>query len=340
MKSKRILLIAPVFFEYYKDILAELRNMGYEADYICDTYSNSSFSKALGRVNKKLIRGFMRNAFSRNIRPKIWGRKYDFVFMVAGMTFAFSSDMVEEIREIQSEAQFILYQWDSEGNLPFVKEIHPFFDRIYSFDPKDCQNNKIYTFLPLFYNRQYEKVGKNTKSSEWKYDCSYIGTAHPQKYKSVNQMSKALKDLMPRQFIYHYMPSRMKYLYHKLFAEEFRDARFSEFQKEKLSGSISAKIFEQSKCILDAPQAGQCGLTIRTIECLGAKRKLVTTNVDIKNYDFYRETNILVFQGEIDANSDFFTKGYDDVPEEVYQKYSLRQWINTLLEVTKNTQKC
>ena len=52
------------------------------------------------------------------------------------------------------------------------------------------------------------------------------------------------------------------------------------------------EIFSDSRCILDAPQAGQVGLTIRTIECLGAKRKLVTTNSDIKNYDFYNENNI------------------------------------------------
>ena len=49
MKCKKVLLIAPVFFEYYKDILGELQNMDYEADYICDTYNNSSISKAVGR---------------------------------------------------------------------------------------------------------------------------------------------------------------------------------------------------------------------------------------------------------------------------------------------------
>lgn len=340
MGQKKILLIAPVFFDYYKDILDELCDMGYEADYICDTYSNSSFSKALGRVNKKLIRGSMKKAFLRDILPKICARKYDFVFVVAGMTFAFSTDMVKKIREIQQKAEFILYQWDSEENLPYVKKIHPFFDRIYSFDPVDCKENEIYTFLPLFYNRQYEKIGEHPKKREWKYDCSYIGTAHPQKYKSINQMSEALKGLMPRQFVYHYMPSNLKYFYHKLFAKEYRSAQFSEFQKEKLPSSVSAKIFEESKCILDAPQAGQRGLTIRTMECLGAKRKLITTNIDVKNYDFYRESNILVFQGEIDGTSVFFKKKYEDLPQKVYQKYSLRNWLMTLLQVTKNAQKC
>ena len=165
-----------------------------------------------------------------------------------------------------------------EKNKPIIKSIY------------DVSKNSIKLSLPKptkmqehkYYLRSigYEEIGKKAKPFKWKYDCSYIGTAHPQKYEGINQMTKALKDLMPRQYIYHYMPSCLKYVYHKLFAEEFRSARFFEFQKEKLPISMATKIFEQSKCILDAPQAGQRGLTIRTIECLGAKRKLITTNTD------------------------------------------------------------
>ena len=65
MEQQKILLIAPVFFNYYKDILTELRALGYEADYLCDTYSNSSLSKAAGRISKKLIRGAMERTFRK-----------------------------------------------------------------------------------------------------------------------------------------------------------------------------------------------------------------------------------------------------------------------------------
>ena len=88
----------------------------------------------------------------------------------------------------------------------------------------------------------------------------------------------------------------------------------------------------KSKCILDAPQAGQTGLTIRTIECLGAKRKLITTNSDIRNYDFYNESNILVFNESVDLDSVFFTSEYKDIPKDIYEKYSLRNWLKTMLD--------
>ena len=84
------------------------------------------------------------------------------------------------------------------------------------------------------------------------------------------------------------------------------------------------EIFKESNCILDAPQAGQTGLTIRTIECLGAKRKMITTNKDIKKYDFYNESNILVFDGKIDKECDFFKNPFIELNEEIYKKYSQR----------------
>ena len=128
------------------------------------------------------------------------------------------------------------------------------------------------------------------------------------------------------------MPSKLKYYYHKLLAPEFKNAKMSDFKTEKVPSSEVMNIFKESKCILDAPQAGQTGLTIRTIECLGAKRKMITTNKDIKKYDFYNESNILVFEDSIDENSNFFTAPYVEVSDDIYKKYSLREWLSFMLK--------
>ena len=91
------------------------------------------------------------------------------------------------------------------------------------------------------------------------------------------------------------------------------------------------KGMEVSTCILDAPQGGQTGLTLRCFECMGAKRKLITTNVDIVNYDFYRASNILVYPGTIEERKAFFENPYEDLPEELYRKYSMNSWMKRLL---------
>lgn len=327
--NKKLLLIAPLFFGYYKEILKEAENMGMEADYICDAPSNTNLSKAVARINKSFIKGATRKYYEKNVYPVVCAKQYDYVLLVAGMTFAFFPNMVREIRECQKKARFVMYQWDSEENLPYSTHIHKYFDDIYTFDRIDSENDSKYKFLPLFYTRLYEKASESNEKAE--YDCSYVGTAHPQKYKDINDISEAVKEKLPRQFIYHYMPSRLKYVFHKLTAPEYKGASISEFEYEKLTGNEILRIFEQSDCILDSPQKGQTGLTIRTIECLGAKKKLITTNADIVNYDFYNKNNILVFDGEINEKSSFFTTDYEELPDEIYRKYSLRSWLGTML---------
>ena len=186
---KKILLIAPVFFGYYKDIINELESLDYDVTYICDAPSNSNFSKALGRVNKNLIKRSTERYFKRNVIPTIQKDDYDYVLLVAGMTFAFTPDMICSIKEMNPKAKFVMYQWDSERNLPYSVHIHRYFDSIYSFDRTDCCNRNYYKFLPLFYTRIYEDIGKDVVH-HFEFDCSYVGTAHPKKYCDVNCMAE------------------------------------------------------------------------------------------------------------------------------------------------------
>lgn len=330
MDKQNLLLIAPLFFNYYKEMVKEAEELGYCVDYICDAPSDSNLSKAIGRINKKLIKGSAHRYFSQIVLPIIEGHQYDCVLLVAGMTCAFDASMMQKIRELNPNARFVMYQWDSEKNLPYAPAIHPFFDQLYSFDLNDCESMDKYTFLPLFYTRIYEEIGSKPVES-YQYDCSYVGTAHPQKFRDINAMSAALKEIMPRQFIYHYMPSKLKFLYHKLLAPEFRNAKMSDFKTEKLDSKQMMKVIEESGCILDAPQAGQTGLTIRTIECLGAKRKLITTNADVMRYDFYDPRNVLVFDGDLKENDPFFGGDYVPVDEGIYRKYSLREWLGAMM---------
>ncbi len=328
---KNILLVAPSFFGYYKEIKKELENQGYNVDFYFDSSNNSNIFKALSRINKKIVRIPMYIYYKKEIEPTINKKNYDYVFFIFAMSCSFSEKMLKKIRENQKNAKFISYQWDGEKNLKFIKNMHQFFDERYTFDRIDSLTNSSYKFLPLFYINSYEKVGK-IMNRKFLYDVSYIGTAHPQKLKFINEMATKLKKIYPKQFIFHYMPSKFKFLYHKLKAKEYRGYKYNDFQNVKLSIDEIIDVFENTKCILDAPQEGQNGLTIRTIECLGAKRKLITSNKDIKNYDFYNPRNIYVYDGTIDEENVFFKEDFENLSDELYQKYSLRNWLRTILD--------
>ncbi|MFH4210110.1 lipopolysaccharide biosynthesis protein, partial [Acinetobacter baumannii] len=54
------------------------------------------------------------------------------------------------------------------------------------------------------------------------------------------------------------------------------------------------KLYAKSNVILDISHPGQSGLTMRTFEAIGAGKKLITTNLNIKEYPFYNSDNIFI----------------------------------------------
>lgn len=320
----------PSFFDYPELISEELNNMGYEVDFFDDRPSTNSWIKAAIRINKNLIHSIIKKYFD-SVMKTVKSKKYDVVFLISGQSLSFSEDMIKEIRKCQSQAKFVLYQWDSQTNFPYIRSIQKYFDRCYSFDKRDIEETPSLNFLPLFYSKTYESIGTRNNRS-FKYDFCFIGTAHPQKYKFINMMSEQLKSVYPNQFIYFFFPSPIVYFYRKVMNKELRKAKYHEFHFAPLRGKEMNDIYESSRCVLDSAQAGQVGLTIRVIEALGAKKKLITTNEDIVNYDFYCPENVYLYRGNIDLNDVFFKEEYREVDRNIYEKYSLRNWLREILE--------
>ena len=52
-----------------------------------------------------------------------------------------------------------------------------------------------------------------------------------------------------------------------------------------------------------------------------------------ENYDFYNPKNIYIYDSEFDFTDEFFTYEYQELPEEIYQKYSLRGFLKQIFEI-------
>ena len=89
------------------------------------------------------------------------------------------------------------------------------------------------------------------------------------------------------------------------------------------------KMIASSKAILDLVQSGQSGLSLRVLESVFLRKKLVTGNTRVKEYDLYRPENIYVLQNNnIDGLFDFFQTPYVDLEESVVKKYDFKNWID------------
>ena len=106
--------------------------------------------------------------------------------------------------------------------------------------------------------------------------------------------------------------------------------------KKNISYKENLKNVIQSDIVLDIPISGQKGLTLRVLEALYYKKKLISFNDYLKNELFYNDNNILILnEGDLDSNividkiEEFLNKPYQDLKEnELARKYfSFEEWI-------------
>ena len=73
-------------------------------------------------------------------------------------------------------------------------------------------------------------------------------------------------------------------------------------------------------------------MSFRPFEAIGLKKKLITNNIEIKNYDFYDPQNIFVIEDieNISISKDFFESEYKELPKEIVEKYFIKNWIETI----------
>jgi len=326
-EKKRILFIGTKFYTYHEMIRKELEAQGFLVDYYADRPSESSLMKGFIKINKNLVRKQTAKYFE-NLLAQTRSKHYDLVFMMNCKVY--TKKMIEALKMAHESAEFVLYLWDSVKLYPFVGEFIHLFNRAYTFDLDDSEANKKLKLLPLFYDKEYEEVA--AYKSETQVDLVSICTAHPIRYRIIKDLFPRLKEDGIRIFSFFYI-NKLQYLYNKVFEREFRHASRKEFSFEPLESSEIVRIIKGSDTVFDIPHDQQSGLTMRTIETLGAKRKLITTNRQISRYDFYDENNILILD---DSNyievSDFIRRAYKEIPEEIYRSYSLSSWVSNITE--------
>lgn len=323
---KNLLFIGPKYFNYHRVISEALEEKGYKVTYFDDRPSTSFFMKAMIRLNKNFVKGQIKKYFKK-ILESCKEKQYDVVFVLIGQCLY--NEMVDEMRSVLPNAKFIFYIWDAIDNFPDRLEFSKKFDHCYSFDTNDVAKYDWFKFLPLFYSKGNDQPLPEVR------DAMYIGTIKKGKYSFVHKMEVELKEHGLNCFFYYYIQSKGVFHYLKMKDKEMKGANIKEFKFEKLSESETYEIMKESRIIVDVPMAKQNGLTIRTFEAIGFNKKLITTNKNIVNYDFYDPQNIYVYDGKFDFDNDFFAKPYKPLPKEIKDKYSVSNYLDTLLEEVK-----
>lgn len=327
LKGKRILFFSPAFFGYEDKIADKMRELGAVVDAFDVRSVTKASERALLKINPRLF-DRKTEAYYAHIFSKVRDKRYDYVLVV-------KCDMPTErvlrlFKKRFRDAQFCLHMWDSVKNIPNIKKKFRYFDYISSFDRYDCRQYPQFHFRPLFYCDEYRrKSGKDG----FEYDFCFIGTIHSDRWKILKELRSQAQEQGLRVYYYMYLQSKFIYRFYKLLKPEFRDTDINEFRFDKISSQETAEKAGRSKIVIDIQHPGQTGLTIRTVEMTGMHKKLITTNADIRNYDFYNDKNIQVINRNHPVIGEISSSEYETPDERVYEKYSLESWIYDVLGI-------
>lgn len=319
---KKILMLAPFFFDYEKRIKKELENRGYSVSLYNDytTYIEKfnfieKFNMKILRQKKK-IKNKKKIEYFEGILEKEKENQYDIIFVIKGSMIP--DFFLKTLKNINKSAKWIAYQWDDISNCREFLEKRDYFDRIYSYSLEDSQNYN-FIYRPFFYSQERVVAIK-------KYDLSFIGTLHSDRGDLLELIIKRMKSINI-------------HFYCKIFVEQQRYLRkMLWLKKEKelyITQGIPYKnvidIFSDSKAILEIQHPRQKTITTRSIEALGTKTKVITTVQNIKNYDFYNEDNyFIISRDNLNISKEWLDKPYKNIDEKIIKYYSLKAWVGEI----------
>lgn len=322
--GKKVLLLSPSFFQYEKEIKDQIEKMGAEVAYINNDPSNiflvcKGVFERIGLSTKWMIK-----CFESSVERKIKNRKFDYVLVICGWAVTSRLSKIIRERHLSDNGKMFLYYWDSLSLLGDDISRWDFFDHIFTFDKNDYKiHADRMSFLPLFYINSYSK---DVLSVEKDIDLFTVGSFKINRYLDIEHIKKNNPDI----HIYSYMFEH-KWLikFHKFFRPKYKDVDISNIKFKKLTANEIVFYYSRSNAILDIPRLGQNGLTMRTFECLGMGKKMVTTNPNVVEYDFYNCNNIYVMDARDKKlpNIEWFKSDFVPLPQDISEKYSLQSWI-------------
>jgi hypothetical protein len=320
----RVLLIAPRFFNYEHEIAAELNRSGQEVDLLPEHPFNSPLMKAVLRFRPELGGHRACDRFFAQRMEELGRNNYSTILVIKGE--GVTSNTLRNLRKAYPRARLVFYAWDSIENTPFSERNLSFYDRCSTFDPVDAKKYGM-SFRPLFYTDERNYPTDTT----YKYDLSFIGTVHSDRYRIVQTLLEQLP-ADTRTFIYLYLQAPWMFAFRRIFTNTVKGAKREDFRFLPLSKEMVKATFFGSRAVLDIEHPNQRGATMRTMEALGSNRKLVSTNGNLRYYDFYNPRNIQIIDRKAPRlRKDFLISPYEPVPEEIRKKHSIHQWLRDVL---------
>lgn len=293
--------------------------MAAKPDFVVEFIDISKIKFEYNSINQRVRNFFLKTFLKRNLKKEYRINKIRGILEKNGfqdVILVIRPDLLDESLLIYASSRanrFISFYFDAIKNIPEKSELISFFDEVYSYEKADVQEHDlkfITNFIPFdeFHNAEDAHGVFNISS----YDSRSV---------FLEEIAQQLQEVdYPYKFIVKYN-------------KDF-ESDFLEVIQSYLDCKDVQEFIKTADILLDIQKENQQGLSFRVFEALGADKKLITTNADVKNYDFYNPDNILI----IDKNKpviplEFLDKKVVPVAKEIKDKYRRDHWIQEVFGI-------
>ena len=242
-------------------------------------------------------------------------KKFDYCLVIRGDLIP--EFVIKHARSISNK--MVDFQLDGLSVSSKILDYQKYFDRIFVFDPEDVKRHPSFNlvFLPNCY------FGETDFTQPSEIDLLYIGQflekRHQQLFSIHNYLESQQMHYSSYTSLYQgrdFIPLHHKILHHKI----------STTYQENID------FVKKSKTLIDFKRDEHDGLSLRFFEAMQYGKKIITDNFSVKNYDFYHPNNIFVTNYvNLEGLVDFLQSPYQSLPSELVEKYTFKNWINTIL---------
>lgn len=344
-KKKNILLLAPGYMNIYKDIIAGLKNKGFEVTWVRD-------SQVSGNPHIYSIPWYLRKrvpVYNEQVR-KLWidilnseecNKCFDYFLAIDGLMA--DETLFHILDERNPRIKKVLFVYDPIDGDYQIDYLLKYYNQVFSFDFGDCEKFNM-NFLPIYWvPMENEKIIK--------YDIFGLAALNYGKPQTI-QYFQEIKDLAKSKGwsesikLFYGRQNKYKNLFRVVWnklrgRKYFSNKELAEndlFTDKPLTPEEFRNTIQQSRTVLDVQAFNQDGLTARFMWALGLGKKIMTYNKNVIRYPFYSPEQILILDNnyeEIDSFLNSETK-IPEVKRSIIDMYRIDNWLDTLLDITGN----
>lgn len=328
LKNKRVVFFSPKFFDYPAHIINELHQKGAIVEFFDERPFTSTIGKILLRLNVSILISYFVKKYYESKLNKIKSFNPDFVFFLNPESIRI--EMLRHYKESLPRCKFLFYMWDSFNNKKYSVNYIKYADEFFTFDKNDAKTFDVH-HLALFYASDYEQLRQ--VKSDLEYDLCFIGTVHSHRIEILNILAGKVSG---KNYIFLYCPSKLLFFLKKILTREFDNISYKQVSFEPIKKDQLLKVISRSKCIIDISHPAQNGLTMRTIEMLGAGKKIATTNANIACYDFFNPNMHYIIRYPVKPiPPDFINIHFESNKSQ--DSYSLSCWLDSIFRKNSET---